>query len=60
MLVHERAFLMPIPTPFHRYVEEPARISSTCPVSVARNRYSAPCEVFGQMVSAPSRCSLAG
>ncbi len=28
-----------------------ARVSSTCLVSVARNRYSVPCELFGQMVS---------
>jgi hypothetical protein len=33
------------------YVEQPARVSSTCLVSVARNRYSVPCELAGQMVS---------
>jgi hypothetical protein len=32
-------------------VEKPARVSSTCLVSVARNRYSVPCELHGQMVS---------
>jgi hypothetical protein len=32
-------------------VEKLARVSSTCLVSVARNRYSVPCEWSGQMVS---------
>jgi hypothetical protein len=40
-----------MPTPFDGYVEKPARVSSTCLVSVARNRYSVPCELFGQIVS---------
>jgi len=51
MLEHERAHLMPMPAPFDGYVEKPARVSSTCLVSVARNRYSVPCELHGQMVS---------
>jgi hypothetical protein len=51
MLEHERAHLMPMPTPFDGYVEKPARVSSTCLVSVARNRYSVPCELFGKIVS---------
>ena len=51
MLEHERAHLMPMPLPFDGYVEKPARVSSTCLVSVARNRYSVPCERVGQMVS---------
>lgn len=51
MLEHERAHLMPMPAPFDGYVEKPARVSSTCLVSVARNRYSVPCERVGQMVS---------
>jgi hypothetical protein len=33
------------------YVERPARVSSTCLVSMARNRYSVPCEWAGHMVS---------
>jgi transposase len=45
MLEHERAQLMPMTAPFDGYVEKPAR------VSVARNRYSVPCELAGQMVS---------
>jgi transposase len=36
MLEHERAHLMPMPVPFDGYVEKPARVSSTCLVSVAR------------------------
>ncbi len=51
MLEHERPHLMPMPAPFDGYVEKPARVSSTCLVSVARNRYSVPCELVGQMVS---------
>jgi transposase len=52
MLEHERAELMPMPEPFDGYVEKPARVSSTCLVTVARNRYSVPCELAGKMVSA--------
>jgi transposase len=51
MLEHEQAHLMPMPAPFDGYVEKPARVSSTCLVAVARNRYSVPCEWAGQMVS---------
>jgi transposase len=52
MLEHELPHMMPMPEPFDGYVEAPARVSSTCLVSVARNRYSVPCELAGQMVSA--------
>jgi transposase len=51
MLEHERTHLMPMPEPFDGYVEKPARVSSTCLVAVARNRYSVACELAGQMVS---------
>ena len=51
MLEHERPHLMPMPEPFDGYVENPARASSTCLVTVARNRYSVPCELAGQMLS---------
>ena len=51
MLELEQAHLMPMPAPFDGYVERPARVSSTCLVSIARNRYSVPCELAGQMVS---------
>jgi len=42
---------MPMPEPFDGYVENPARVTSTCLVSVARKRYSVPCELAGQRVS---------
>jgi transposase len=51
ILEHERSHLMPMPEPFDGYVEQPARVSSTCLVSVQRNRYSVPCELAGRMVS---------
>jgi len=51
MLEHEQAHLMPMPEPFDGYVERPARVSSTCLVVAARNRYSVPCELVGQMLS---------
>lgn len=47
----ERAHLMPMPAPFDGYVQEFSRVSSTCLVTVARNRYSVPCELARQMVS---------
>jgi transposase len=61
MLEHERPQLMPMPEAFDGYVEKPARVSSTCLVAVARNRYSVPCELAGQMVSTrlyPSRVAV--
>lgn len=48
---HERAHLMPMTAPFDGYVEKPARVSGTCLVSVAKNRYSVPCEFAGHTVS---------
>ena len=51
MLEHERVHLMPMTAPFDGYVEKPARVSSTCLVAVARNRYSVPCELAGKLVS---------
>jgi transposase len=51
MLEQERADLMPMPTAFDGYVERSAKVSSTCLVAVARNRYSVPCEHAGQRVS---------
>ena len=61
MLEQECAEMMPMPTPFDGYVEKPARVSSTCLVSVQRNRYSVPCEFAGQRVSThlyPNRVSI--
>jgi hypothetical protein len=48
----ERSELMPMPTASDRYVERSAKISRTCLVVVAKNRYSVPCELAGQRVSA--------
>lgn len=52
VLDHERSHLMPMLMPFDGYVESLNRVSSTGLVSVARNRYSVPCEFVGQRVSA--------
>lgn len=51
MLEQERLAMMPMPTAFDGYVEKPAKVSSTCLVSVDRNRYSVPCEWAGHSVS---------
>ena len=51
MLDNERPHLMPMPEAFDGYVENPARVSSTCLVVVARNRYSVPCELAGHTIS---------
>ena len=61
MLEHEQTYLMPMPAPFDGYVEKPARVSSTCLVTAARNRYSVPCELAGQMISThlyPTRVTI--
>ena len=62
MLEHEQASLMPMVAPFDGYVETLGKVSSTCLVIFDRNRYSAPCELVGQMVSIrvyPERIDLA-
>jgi hypothetical protein len=62
MLEQERSEMMPMPTPFDGYVERSAKVSSTCLVAVARNRYSVPCELAGQRVSTrlyPTRVEIA-
>jgi transposase len=51
MLEQEQPHLMPMVTPFDGYVETLGKVSSTCLVSLDRSRYSAPCELVGQMVS---------
>jgi hypothetical protein len=53
---------MSMPAVFDGYVEKIARVSSTCLVAVARNRYSVPCEWAGHMVSTrlyPNRVEVA-
>lgn len=47
---HESARLLPMTAAFDGYVEKPAKVSSTCLVSVAKNRYSVPCELAGHVV----------
>jgi transposase len=47
---HELPHLMPMPSRFDGYIEIVARVSSTCLVTVKRNRYSAPCELAGHRV----------
>ena len=51
MLEQEQLHMMPMPSAFDGYVEKESKVSSTCLVSVARNRYSVPCELAGQRVS---------
>ncbi len=43
MLDLEREHLMSMPEPFDGYVENPARVSSTCLVNVARNKKANVC-----------------
>jgi transposase len=50
-LEQEQAYLMPMPTPFDGYVEVLARVSSTCLVSVQRNRYSVPCHLANHRIA---------
>lgn len=51
VLEHEQAQLMPMPSAFDGYVELIARVSSTCLVTVHRNRYSVPCHLANHLVS---------
>ena len=51
MLEQEQPSLMPMIAAFDGYVETLGKVSSTCLVIEDRNRYSAPCELVGQMVS---------
>ena len=58
----ERAEMMPMPAPFDGYVDQSVRVSSTCLVSIGRNRYSVPCELVGQWVSSrlyPTQVAIA-
>ncbi len=50
-LEQERGYLMPMPTLFDGYVETTGRVTSTCLVSVDRNRYSVPCHLANRMIS---------
>ena len=50
-LALEQPELMPVPAACDGYVEADARVSSTCLVTVARNRYSVPCALAGHRVA---------
>ena len=51
-LEQEQMYLMPMPTPFDGYVEVLARVSSTCLMTVQRNRYSVPSHLANHRVAA--------
>lgn len=54
MLDMEREHLMAMPEAFDGYVEHPSRVSSTCLVSVARNRYIVAFTVIRCRVNGPA------
>ena len=47
----ERAHLMPVPAPFDGFVEQTKRVSSTCLITVERNRYSVPAAFANRPIS---------
>lgn len=47
----EQPALRPVTMPFDGYVEQPQRVSSTCLISVDRNRYSVPAAWAGKVIS---------
>ena len=49
MLEQEQSQMMPMTMPFDGYVTDSVKVSSTCLVTVQRNRYSVPCELAGQL-----------
>ena len=51
VLEQEQLYMMPMPTPFDGYTEVLARVSSTCLVTVQRNRYSVPCHLANSQVA---------
>ena len=50
LLEQEQTSLMPMIVPFDGYVETVGKVSSTCLINFDRCRYSAPCELAGQIV----------
>jgi len=59
----EQPELMPLPGVFDGYIEFVARVSSTCLVTVKRNRYSVPCRWANRRISVrlyPDRLELYG
>ena len=62
MLEHASNAPMPMPAPYDGCFQRTARVWGTCPVAVARNRCSVPCELAGQRVSTrpyPTRVKVA-
>jgi transposase len=51
LLQDEQPHLMPCPSPFDGYVEQPLRVSATALIHFQRNRYSVPCEWINTVVS---------
>lgn len=51
VLEDERQRLMPCPSRFNGYVEQPVRVSATSLIHFQRNRYSVPCEWINTVVS---------
>lgn len=51
VLQDERAHLMPCPSQFDGYVEQPVRVTATALIHYQRNRYSVPCEWVNSVVS---------
>jgi hypothetical protein len=47
----EQVRLMPCPTPFNGYIEQPVLVSPTSLIHYQRNRYSVPCEWLNSTVS---------
>ncbi|MEA9393635.1 IS21 family transposase [Acerihabitans sp. TG2] len=47
----ERPALNPVSVPFNSYVEQPLRVSSTCLITIDRNRYSVPAAWAGKVIS---------
>ena len=50
-LEQEQLYLMSMPAPFDGYIEVLARVSSTCLITLLRNRYSVPCRLANQMAA---------
>lgn len=51
LLQDEQAHLMPCPSAFDGYLEQPLRVSATALIHYQRNRYSVPCEWVNSVVS---------
>ena len=56
MLDLELPHLMPMVSPFDRYVEDSGRVSRTCLVAVRQNHCSVPCELAGRLISKRTYC----